>query len=86
MTRFDGVAAAIAQSWWGVHEHRTELQDHVWDHGLQGEEIRTHANDTWQSIHIERNGIVLRLHVASTTPRVDLVGLLTLVAQMIADE
>jgi hypothetical protein len=86
MTKFDGVAAAIAQAWWGVHELRTELQDHVWDTGLQGDEIRTHGNDTWQSIHIERNGMLLRLHASSTTPRVELVGLLTLVAQTIADE
>jgi hypothetical protein len=86
MTRIDRVAAMLARSWWGMTDHRNELEDHVWDNGLPGEEIRTNGNDGRQHLRIERDGVVLTLHVPTTTPRVHLVGLLTQVAQMIADQ
>jgi hypothetical protein len=85
MTKFDRVAAALAQSWWGVTDHRHELEDRVWDSGVPGDAIRTNGTDGRQSLRIERDGMVLTLHVPAATRRVHLVGALTLIAQMIAD-
>jgi hypothetical protein len=85
MRKFDRVAASIAQSWWGVTDFRNEREDRVWASGVPGEEVRTNGTDGRQYLRIERDGMVLTLHVPATTTRVYLVGLLTLVAQMIAE-